>query len=252
MEKINILGVDISNLTFSEGIRQVLEWIKNSEKKYYIVTPNPEGVMLARKDIEFKKILNQADLAIPDGAGLVWAGKILGKPFKERITGVDFMLGLCQLADREGFSVGLLGAGSGVVEKAAETLKKRYPDLKIPLCKQEWDEDQGSPGARPRGLLGQSQGDTLVEVDLLFIALGMPKQEKWIKENLEKIPVKVVMGVGGTFDYLAGKIPRAPEGLRNLGMEWLYRLIREPRRFKRQLAIWEFGLLVLKEKLLLN
>lgn len=248
MEKINILGVDITNITFSEGRELVKHWIKNGEKKYYIVTPNPEGMMLARKDIAFKEILNQADLAIPDGAGLVWAGKILGKPFKERISGVDFMLGLCQMAEKEGFSIGLLGAGQGVAEKTAEELKKRFPDLKIPLCKQEWEGSQ----ARPRGLLGSGQGDPLAEIDLLFIAFGMPKQEKWIKENLKNISVKVAMGVGGTFDYLAGEIPRAPKWMRNLGIEWLYRLIKEPCRFKRQLAIWEFGLLVLKEKLLLN
>jgi len=237
MQKINILGVNISNITFSEGVDIVRGWLTENNGKQYIVTPNPEFVMRAQKDTEFKQILNKADLAIPDGVGLIWAGKILGTSFKERVTGVDFMLGLCELAAKEGYTIGLLGGRDGVAEKTAKNLQGKLPNLKINFIGEEWNS---------RGVMHYAPTD---KIDILFVAYGAPKQEKWIAENLNNLPVKVAMGVGGTFDYLAGKTLRAPKWMRQIGLEWLYRLICEPWRFRRQLAIWKFGFLILKHKL---
>lgn len=232
-EKIDILGVDISNITFSEGLELVKQWVVKEQEKHFIVTPNPEIVMRAQRDGRFKEILNKADLAICDGVGLYLAGKIFKTPFKSRISGIDFMLGLCSMAEKAGFSIGLLGAGKGIAEESAKQLKKEFPNLKIFFIGEEWPE-----GIAPdRG------------IDILFVAFGAPKQEEWMSNNLGKIPVKISMGVGGSFDYIAGKIRRAPRLMRIIGGEWLFRLFKEPWRIGRQKAIWQFFLLILKNKI---
>lgn len=235
MDILSIFGIKISNISTNEGIAVVKEWLQKETGKYYIVTPNPEIIMHARRDPEFKGILNNAGLAIPDGAGLIWAGKILGTPFRERITGVDFMYGLCKMAAENGFTIGLLGARPGIAAKAAEKLRNLYPEIKISFTAAEWDNN--------------TQYSILnAPIDLLFVAFGAPKQEKWIASHINSIPVRVAMGVGGSFDYLSGIVSRAPSWMRRCGLEWLYRLLKEPWRFRRQLAIWGFGFLILREK----
>ncbi len=227
MQHSDVLGVKISKVTYEFATKVVEEFLSDG-KKHYIVTPNPEFIVLAQTDLEFRQILNQADLAIPDGVGLR-AGT--------RVTGIDLMIKLCQLAAEKGYSIFLLGGRGGVAEEAAKRLKGRFANLNIIGTS---EADPSSPFHFP------SSG-----VDLLFVAYGAPKQERWIAEHLPKIPVKVAMGVGGAFDFIAGKRKRAPKIFRRLGLEWLWRVVQEPHRLPRILrATVKFPLLVLKAKFL--
>lgn len=200
--KKNILGVKIDDVNMDEAVSKVHLWLQGKAKKY-IVTPNPEFIVTAQSDPQFKKILNNADLAIPDGAGLKLSGLI-----KNTIPGTDLMEKLVEKSVDWGITVGFLGGRNGVAEKTADCLQKKYPGIKI---------------------------DSFP--DLLFVAFGHPKQEKWIYKNLPKLKVKVAMGVGGAFDYISGQVPRAPKFLRNLGLEWLFRLLIQPWRIKRQFKL---------------
>jgi N-acetylglucosaminyldiphosphoundecaprenol N-acetyl-beta-D-mannosaminyltransferase len=159
-------------------------------------------------------------------------GKVMGKPLQERIHGVDLVKSLCKEVSRQPITVGFLGAGPNVAEKTAECLKREYPQLKVGLISQEWSEELKSK-----------------KVDILFVAFGSPKQEIWISKNLEKLPAKVVVGVGGAFDFISGRVKRTPLFMRKLGLEWLFRLIIQPWRIKRQLRLIQFIFLVLNEKL---
>jgi N-acetylglucosaminyldiphosphoundecaprenol N-acetyl-beta-D-mannosaminyltransferase len=229
MKTQSILGVTLTNTTESEILEYVFETLIQPRRKAYIVTPNPEMVTYAATHPDFKTILNKAEIALPDGVGLLIAGQLLGKPLQQRITGVDCMQNLCKESVRKTVRIGLLGGKSGVAEKAADRLRKMYPGITIVFAAAEWE-------------------DNVPTIDLLFVALGHPKQEQWMSENLAHIPVTVAMGVGGAFDYLSGDVIRAPQFVRMVGLEWLFRLIRQPWRLKRQVALLKFGLLVMKER----
>lgn len=234
-DKIFILGVGFSDINEHEVLEFIVTGLPKQSEKYYIVTPNPELLVIASKDNNYQKVLNGAKLALIDGIGVMIAGRILGKPLKERIHGVDLVKNLCKEVSKQPITVGFLGAGPNIAELTAECLKRKYPGLKVGLISQEWSED----------LKNQ-------KVDILFVAFGSPKQEIWIFENLQKLPAKVVVGVGGAFDFISGKVRRAPLLMRNLGLEWLFRLIIQPWRIKRQLRLIQFIFLVLKEKFNLN
>lgn len=220
--KTEVLGVKIDDVNMDEALTQVEKWIV-SPGKHYIVTPNPEFLVAAQKDPIFKKILNDADLSIPDGVGLQLSGKI-----KNTFSGTDFMEELIRTAAEKGFVAGFLGGKDGVAKRAAECLKQRYPKLKVSFTSADTES-------------------LIPPLDLLFVALGHVKQEKWIAANLDKIPVHVSMGVGGAFDYLSGRVPRAPKWIRGLGLEWLFRLVIQPWRIKRQLALGQYILYLLAE-----
>lgn len=231
IEKKNILGVGITNASGNEILEYIVKNIENFKKKLFIATPNPEFLVRASKNSDFKNILNRADLASADGIGVIIAGKFLGRPLKGRFTGIDLVKNLCKRVAEKPITVGFLGGRAGVAEKTAECLRKNYPGLKVAFVQEEW------PKAGKSG-----------NIDILFVAFGAPKQEIWINENLTKIPVKVAIGVGGAFDYISGNVSRAPSWVQNIGLEWLYRLIVQPWRIKRQIALLEFIALVLKEK----
>jgi N-acetylglucosaminyldiphosphoundecaprenol N-acetyl-beta-D-mannosaminyltransferase len=231
-EKKYILGVGLTNVTEKEILEFIYTGLQKPSEKYYIVTPNPELLVIANGDNEYKVILNDAKLALPDGVGVMLGGYLLGKPLKQRITGVDLVKSLCNYVSKRPITVGFLGAGPNVAEQTAECLQKLYPDLKVSFAESEWND-----------LLKTKK------TDILFVAFGSPKQEIWIKNNLKNLPVKVAIGVGGSFDLISGKVPRAPRILRTLGLEWLFRLIIQPWRIKRQLSLITFMLLILKEKL---
>lgn len=241
-EKLNILGVGVDNVTMSEAIGRVRGFFK-SGKKAYIVTPNSEMIVQARKDPEFAEVLNGADLAVPDTAGLVWASRIWGTPLKEWVAGADLFVELCAEAARRGGRVFLLGAGPGVAGKAARALRKRCPKLKVAGT---FAGDGASKGDRET-VAEVKRGSKGEDIDLLFVAYGHGKQERWIRRNLTKVPVKVVVGVGGSFDYVSGAVVRAPKLFRRLGLEWLYRLVRQPWRIKRQFQLLPFILLTFRE-----
>lgn len=250
--KKDVLGIKINDVSIPEIVRLVEGWLA-TEGKHYIVTPNPEIVMMAQKDQELKEIINKADLAIPDGAGLKLAADI------ENISpGIDVLERLVKMASDNGATVGFLGGRGEVAVKTSERLLKKYPKLKVVFAESggevdkdgnsiEYDvysiEDRKQKKAKPRYTLY-----SILNTDLLFVAFGPPKQEKWIASNLNKMPIKVAMGVGGAFDILSGKVPRAYGWVRSLGFEWLFRLIIQPWRIKRQLALVKYIWLLTRGK----
>ena len=238
-----ILGINVSTEKRGNILKNIIRRLRVG-KKFYIVTPNPEIMMYALKDKEYRHVLDQAQFAIPDGVGVLMASKILKKGVLERITGVDFMMEVVRECAREGLTTGFLGGGSGIAEGVADCLKKIHPKLKIGFTGEEWDEKKmASGGWQVAG------GSALKHIDMLFVAFGFPKQEKWIADNLDKIPVTAAMGVGGSFDFITGKVKRAPSILRRIGLEWLYRVSVQPWRVKRQLALPQFAYYVIRERL---
>ncbi len=227
--KKNILGVKIDDVASSEVLELVGKWLKG-DGKHYIVTPNPEIVVMAQKDKELKNIINNAELAIPDGVGLRLATDIV-----MTTPGIDVMEELVKLAAEKSFTIGLLGGRGDVANKTAECLKKKYPKLKVTFAESGGEVDLDGTMSTNRPF-----GGSLPTTNLLFVAFGPPKQEKWIAKNLEDLDVKVAMGVGGAFDYISGKVPRAPRWIRSLGFEWLFRLIIQPWRIKRQLVLLKY------------
>ena len=230
--KTNLLGVGITNATESEILEFIYTGLQKNRKKYYIVTPNPELLMIAHDNPEYKTVLNGAQLALPDGIGVVYASKFMAKPIRARITGVDFTKTLCKYISDKPVTAGFLGGGPGVAEETAHCLQKMYPGLKISWFSQEYKKEYKA-----------------IKTDILFVAFGSPKQEIWISKNINNLNVKVVMGVGGAFDLISGKVPRAPKVLQKIGLEWLFRLIIQPWRIRRQLKLLKFILTVLSEKL---
>lgn len=237
LRKQKILGVGIT----AENRQKVLEYLERGLKKgtkspegvpsaWYVTTPNPELLVLANNNSSFKKILNEAKIALPDGVGVLFAGWLLGRPFPQKITGVDFVDFVCKRVADLPITTGFLGGRPGVAEATADCLKKKYPGLKVVLAQEELK----NPGS-------------MVNCDILFVAFGSPKQEIWINDNLKVFPVKIAVGVGGAFDMISGKVPRAPRLIRNLGLEWLFRLVIQPWRIKRQLKLIVFVSLVAKE-----
>src|SRR5207302_248944 len=206
-----------------------------------VATVNPEFIMEARHNRAFRDLLNHADLATPDGVGIIVAARLLGTPVKGRATGVAIVDRLAGLSAREGYSLFLLGAAPGIADEAAQELARRHPGVRIA------GTYAGSPAAHDWP--GISERLNAAQPDVLLVAYGAPRQDLWIREHRDALPgsVKVAMGVGGVFDYLSGSVPLAPAMWRRLGLEWLYRLIRQPWRWRRILRVFYFGILVLGE-----
>src|SRR3989339_1030636 len=220
-----ILGVKIT-ISILYDIYQYISYSIYNKHKVSIFTPNPEIITQANHVENYQKILNQGDINIPDGRGVFWAGKILGLNIKKTIPGIDFMQNLCAMAEKNGWSIFLLGGRNGVAVKTRDILSKKYPQLNI-LGFYEGSAEEKSDQDTVE-LVKKQCGKHWV--DIIFVAYGAPKQEYWIDRNLSRLPVSVAMGVGGAFNYISGKVSRAPKWVRNLGFEWLYRLCKEPWR----------------------
>ncbi len=251
-EKKFLLGIGFTDEKLEDILEYIEKIIKKKEKKVLVVTPNPEILVIANKNSDYKNLLNNADLALIDGVGIVVAGKILGKPLKYKISGVDFIENVCKYVAEKPITIGFLGGGPGVAEKTAECLKSKYPGLKVSFAGQEWDNieangPQSTVYSKKMSVVSSRKPESL-SCDILFVAFGSPKQEIWIEKNLKSLPVSVVMGVGGAFDMISGQVVRAPVFIRRLGLEWLFRLIIQAWRIRRQMRLLEFGLLVLREK----
>lgn len=242
---MKILGTTISALTRDDALAQCANFLLG-DGQHIIVTPNPEMLVDAHSDLEFRDILNRADLALPDGIGLVLMARIFGVQIPERIAGSDFLADLCALAERESKSVYLMGAPPGVAASAGRVLQKLSPRLRIAGT----DSGFTLPAAEQNihSAITRIQN---VQPDILFVALGHGKQEKWIAKYLNQMPsVKIAMGVGGAFDFLAGTVRRAPRFLRAIGLEWLWRLLREPWRASRIFkAVIQFPFLATQDRL---
>lgn len=240
MEIIHILSVRIDNVTYDDAMAHVEKFLREPGV-HQIATVNPEFVVIAQSNPEFMRVLNSTALNVPDGVGLLWAARRQGTPFCERVAGQDLMDRICALAAERGERIFLLGAREGIAEKAATKLKEKYSRLEIAGC------CAGSPSPNEDEAITERINESRARI--LFVAYGPPKQELWIARNALRLKnVAVAMGVGGTFDTLAGIVPRAPKWMRDAGFEWTYRLLREPRRIKRQLAIPYFMWLIVTQK----
>lgn len=238
-----ILGVKVNFVDLKTIINRVEELVKYN-KKGQITTPNPEHIIICQNDYRFKKIINQSIFSVPDGIGVILAAKLRGDNFgvkKKRLSGIDLMLELLKLANKKRWPVFLLGGAKGVAEKTADKLSSKYKHLKIGWLSGP-AEIEKADSAELRNIIAQINK---FAPRLLFAAFGAPKQEKWIADNLKKLNVNLAMGVGGAFDYLAGKAKRPPEIIRKAGLEWLWRLIHQPWRLKRQLRLLKFAFLVI-------
>ncbi|MFH0838335.1 MAG: WecB/TagA/CpsF family glycosyltransferase [Patescibacteria group bacterium] len=256
-EKVNIAGVEFDAVRYVDVLTAVEVFVNQGYQKHMIVTPNPEMVVYSQKHEDFRNILNSASMAVPDGIGILWAAHYLSMPrtksgfggimqvigslfqvfFKmkaiyrvlpARVTGADLLFKIVEESQKKGWRVYLLGAAPGIANIALERLHKKYPQAVFAGC------FAGTPAQTHEDEL--CQRINLAGPDILFVAYGSPAQEEWINRNLHKFSsVKVAIGVGGAIDFAAGKAKRAPKLLRSLGLEWFWRLITQPRRFRR---IW--------------
>lgn len=231
-EKVRILGVPIDAATFDSLLDSITDWIARGDRTYQVCTASPEFVMIAQDDLEFMRVLREADLCVADGVGLLFAARYLGHPLPERVTGSDGLPLIARRAAREGWTLFLLGAAPGVAEQAAENLIYHNPSLKIV------GTYAGSPSPEEENTIIQRVNAS--SADILFVAYGAPKQDKWIARNRDKLNVHVAIGVGGAIDFAAGVIPRAPRWMRRLAIEWLYRLYKQPWRWRRMLRLPRF------------
>lgn len=227
--RVEILGVGFDNITKAEAVDHAFA-IQSEHKAYYVVTPNPEIVMLAREDEAMLSAAKDAELVIADGIGVIYGAKILGTPLKDRIPGIDFTTALLEKMNEEGRSLFLFGAKPGVAEKAAENLGLKFPNVKIVGTNDGYFTDdepiiEKINAAKP---------------DLMLVCLGAPKQEKWMQRNVSRLDVGIMVGAGGSLDVFAGVVERAPEVWQRLGLEWLHRLLKEPSRIGRMMKLPKF------------
>lgn len=238
MNSLEILGVRVDDVTYAEALARVDEFLR-AGTFHQIATVNPEFVVIAQTHAEFRCVLNACALNVPDGVGLLWAARRMGTPLRERVAGQDLVDRICARAAEQGEKVFLLGAREGIAARAAAELQRRYSKLEIGDCY------AGSPAREEEEAIVARVNASGARI--LFVAYGPPKQELWLARVASRLArVAVAMGVGGTFDTLAGLVPRAPKWMRDGGFEWTYRLLREPRRIKRQWRIPYFMWLILR------
>lgn len=236
--KIDVLGVGFDNLTMEEATDRAMELIQSRDAKY-VVTPNPEIVMQCRSNPQLAQAVSAAAMVLPDGIGIVYGARILGTPLKGKLAGIDFVSSLFEQTSQHPLTVFLLGAKPGVAEKAAANLQINYPKLKI---------------------VGTNDGyfdgdDPVIEKinatspDLLLVCLGAPKQELWMQNNTPRLKVGLMLGLGGVLDVFSGETQRAPQIWQKLGLEWLYRLTKEPGRILRMANLPKFGCAVIGKRM---
>ena len=228
MSKKDILGVQFDNYDIAVFTELSLQLI-NERRSAYVVTPNTEMVLEAQKNKVLMRALRKAALVIPDGIGVIYASRILGNPLKGKVAGVDFASALLARLSVEKKSVFLLGAAPGIAEKAAENIKQKFPGICV--------------SGTMNGYFTEEENDSVIEVinsagpDFLIVCLGFPEQEIWMMDNAGRLKVGLMAGLGGTLDIFSGEKERAPEKWISSGFEWLYRLIKEPKRIVRMIKL---------------
>ena len=220
--RTDILGVAFDNTTMDEAVGRAMSLLEQ-EGPHLVVTPNPEIVRLAQSDRDFADLIAGADLVLPDGVGILYAAKILGRPLKARVPGVDFASALMDAMAKTGKRLFLLGAKPGVAEEAARRLAGQHPGL-IVCGTHDGYFQEDAPVV---------QAIRAARADVVFVCLGAPKQEKWAAAHGADTGARLFVGLGGSLDVFAGQVERAPKGWQKLGLEWLYRTIRQPSRLKR-------------------
>lgn len=237
VKRLDVLGAPADALTFDRALDAACQLARDHSRTSFVVAVNPEKVMTARADAGVNAFLHAADLVIPDGTGIVAAAKILFGERIERVAGADLMQAICAESGKRGVKIFLYGSKEATSEAADAELRKRYPDILLV--------------GRENGYLPEEKFGELVErinasgADVLFLALGSPKQEKWMNRYADELDVGLCMGIGGTLDTIAGTVRRAPLSWQKARCEWLYRLIRQPSRFWRQRRIFFFAARVL-------
>lgn len=235
--RIDVLGVGFDNVTMAEAVEQGMKLLR-SEGMHYVVTPNPEIVEVCRENPEANRVINGADLVLPDGIGVIKGAAMLGTPLKERTPGVEFAAHLMGRMAEEGLSLYLLGAKPGVAELAARKLTEKYPGLKIAGTHDGYFKED-APVVEAIAASG---------ADCVFVCLGAPKQEFWIEKNGPATGARLLCGLGGSLDVFAGTVERAPKFFCDHGLEWFYRLCREPKRIGRMMKLPLFLVHVKQEK----
>ena len=229
----SILNTPVHPVTMADTLALVQQFM-TEPGLHQIATTNPEFVMAAQEDEAFRQLLWEADLCIPDGVGLLYAGRWLRRPLPQRVPGSELIYHLAALAAQNGWRLFLLGAAPGVAQEAATILQQQNPGLIIA------GTYAGSPDLAENQAIVQRINNS--QADMLFVAYGAPRQDKWIARNKEALTtVRLAMGVGGSLDFVTGRAVRAPRWLQKLGLEWLYRLSREPWRWRRMLALPRFA-----------
>jgi len=227
--RVDVLGSGVDLVDEKSALARVVGFLE-SVQPAHIVTFGAEMALYAQEHLEYREVVNAADLVLPDSVGIIWASRALRRPIRSRVAGIEFAERLCTLI---GYPVYLLGAADGVAFEAAARLRLRHPNLAI--------------AGTHHGYFGDADDDKIAEAirasgaRIVFVALGFPRQEFWIRKNLRALGPAVCMGVGGTFDVWAGRAERAPRSMRALGLEWLHRLISEPHRYRRQAALPVFA-----------
>ena len=275
--RINLFHVGIDRVDAKSVISQIEQFIL-SKKSHLVVTPDTLAILRAQKDVEYYKIIQGANLVTPDGAGILWATSTLYQPLKERVAGIDIIQGICQLAAKKAYSIYLLGAAPGITKETSLKLMKKYPGLKIVgnhhgyfhasslsdkmfRCNIEKNANTNVKNKDSEIEYNKNKEEEIIiqeindkKPDILLVGMGVPRQEKWIARNLKskRLNVPVCMGVGGSFDVLSGKIPRAPLWMQKHGMEWVYRFIKQPKRTFHTLALFYFMSLVIMGKIILT
>lgn len=234
---VKILGVPVHPLTMNESVAILEEKLQKKEQAF-VVTANAEIIMMCQQDKEYNNIVSeQADLVLPDGAGAVWAGRYLGNEVPERVAGFDLYNQLLKLSADKGYKAYFFGGAPGVAEAAKNKAEELYPGVQIVGCR--------------NGYFNETEEEAIIREindaapDMLFVALGAPKQEKWLVKYRNQLKPRVLMGIGGSFDVLAGKMERAPKWMQEASLEWAFRLYKQPSRFMRMLALPKFVLKVI-------
>ena len=236
--KTDIMGIQFDNVTMDEAIDQAKR-ILSGRKTCYAVTPNAEIAYEAIHDETLRTLINEADLVLPDGAGVVLASKLLKTPLKQKVAGVDFADRLLGVLATTGKSVYLLGSKPGIAELAAEKMRQKHPGLIICGMHDGYFKDEAP--------IVEAVNEAAP--DVLFVCLGAPKQELFMKRHLDDLHVKLMIGLGGTLDSFAGTVKRAPKWMIRCNLEWLYRLIKEPKRFGRMLRLPKYLFAVLGRRI---
>lgn len=251
MKKIAIMDVEINNINKDETIEIISKWLlENKTNVFTIFTPNTEIIMLCDKDDNLKRIINDGSLVLPDGIGLIIASKIKNKPLKQRITGFDTSIEILKIAKENNYKIYLLGGAPGVSGKAAKKITEEYGNI---ICGNHHGYFKGNHTGYKNDIeeLEIINNINSLKPDILFVGFGSPKQEMWIDLNKHNLHTKLIIGNGGSMDVISGNVKRAPMFFQKFGLEWLYRLIKDPKRIKRQtvLPIFIFKILFSSNKI---
>ena len=237
-ERLEILGVGIDKVNSQQALEKIGAFIASGQP-HQIVTANAEIIYQASKNEKMRHVINNAQMVTADGSGVVWASRQLGEPLEQRVTGIDLVNSICEQSAKDKWKIYILGSAPGVAAAAAVNIRNKFPGCNI-------------VGTHHGYFNAKEEKQILAELeqlkpDVLFVALGAPKQEYWIADHLNELGISVGMGIGGSMDVLSGNVKRAPKWMQKMSLEWLYRLLIQPTRFKRVLALPKFMLAVKKQ-----